>query len=174
MSDFARLVMAAESALPWSPGAFLAAYQSNRRRTTRLLVEGDSVATQLAKFAERHHDWSGMVSELYAILTEALPEGRPPSDWPGSSQWFGNRLTRAIPPLRAIGIEVWKKEDAAGTRVSIKKIAPLSPLAPQAEKIAPPREPQNSAVTGANGANGAKKPTLACPSGNILNRMNHL
>lgn len=102
-----------------------------------------------------------MVSDLYATLTDALPEGRPPSDWPGSSQWFGNRLTRAIPPLRAIGIEVSKREDAAGTRVSIKKIAPLSPLAPQAEKIAPPQQSQKSAVTGANGANGAKNPTLA-------------
>jgi hypothetical protein len=53
MADFARYVVAAEPALPWPPGEFIAAYQRNRERALAGVVEGDLVASAVRQFAKR-------------------------------------------------------------------------------------------------------------------------
>ena len=44
MADFATWVVAAEPALPWEPGTFLAAYTRNRAAVVEYSLEGDPVA----------------------------------------------------------------------------------------------------------------------------------
>jgi hypothetical protein len=61
MADFARFVVAAEPALPWPGGAFLAAYQRNRGQAVAALAEGDLVATAVKNFvASRPDEWQGL------------------------------------------------------------------------------------------------------------------
>jgi hypothetical protein len=135
MADFARFVVAAEPALPWSPGAFLSAYQHNRGQAIAALVEGDVVATTLTKFMQRHPEgWEGLVADLYDSIT---PEFHRPPDWPGNPRWYSDRLRRAAPALRAFGIDVQARHGRRGTSVHIRKIASL---ASPASRIAAPSQ----------------------------------
>lgn len=107
MADFARFVVAAEPALPWPPGAFLRALDWARMNTAASLAEGDAVVVAIRKFMEPQSEWSGLISELHNALSAQIPE-RPhrSRDWPANARWLGDRLRRAIPTLRAIGIVV--------------------------------------------------------------------
>jgi hypothetical protein len=128
MADFARLVVAAEPALPWQPGEFLAAYGRNRGHAIASLVEGDPVAIAVREFmAEQRHDWTGRVSELHVALTARQPlEARRGKDWPANARWFSDRLRRATPALRAVGIAVHERRSSAGAMVALGKIATLA------------------------------------------------
>jgi hypothetical protein len=133
MADFARLAIAAEPALPCLPGTFLEAYLANRRDSTVLLVEGDLVASSISAFVERHPEgWTGLKSQLHQILGDALsPEAKKSGDWPGNARWFADRLRRAAPSLRSIGIAISERRDAAGVRVTISRAAAPAALAAQ-------------------------------------------
>lgn len=137
MADFARLIAAAEPALPWRKGAFLEAYSANRGRVVSTIVEGDIVATRVRAFVvDQGGNWSGLMSDLLALLSETeLPEGGRSSEWPANARWFSNGLTRAAPALRGIGIDVQTKHVKDGTRVDIREIASLaSPASPAADQ----------------------------------------
>jgi hypothetical protein len=120
MADFARLIVAAEPALPWRAGEFLAAFERCRGRSTACIVEGDLVTSTTRIFAnERPGGWSGLVSELYAELSTQLPlEAKRTGEWPGNPRWFSDRLRRAAPSLRALGIVVSERRDAHGMKVT--------------------------------------------------------
>ena len=128
MADFARFVAAAEPALPWPKGAFMAAYQRNRGQAVAALTEGDLVATTVKNFmASRSAEWHGLVSSLFETLSNVIPvEARRSGDWPGNARWFSDRLRRAAPALRALGIDVQEKRDGHGVNVNIRKIASLA------------------------------------------------
>jgi len=124
MADFARLVMAAEPVLPWHPGEFLNAYAANRREAIVATLEGDLVATRLQVFMESKSSWETTVSALYTLLSEEISnDTKRAGDWPGNARWFSDRLTRAAPALRAIGLDVRTRRTATGASVSILKIA---------------------------------------------------
>jgi hypothetical protein len=132
MADFARFIIAAEAALPWQPGDFLKAYRKARRETVVTLADGDLVATSVLAFIGDRSGWEGLVSELYRVLSgRMLPETRRGTDWPGNARWFSDRLRRASPALRALGVDVRDKRDGRGSHLIIRKIAPLASLAAQ-------------------------------------------
>jgi hypothetical protein len=128
MADFAKLVIAAEPALPWNAGEFLTAYERCRGRSTVSIVEGDLVAAAIRTFANEHlGGWSGLVSELYQDLTAQVPlEAKRTGEWPGNPRWFSDRLRRAAPSLRALGIVVSERRDAHGMKVTIGGPAALA------------------------------------------------
>lgn len=128
MSDWARLVVAAEPALPWPAGGFLAALGANASNASASIVEGDLVASAVRDHARRHPGgWSGLVSELLTQTTAALdPDVRKAGDWPGNPKWFSERLTRAIPALRSVGVNVSTKRTAAGVKVRLECLAALA------------------------------------------------
>ena len=99
MADFARLVVAAEPALPWAEGAFLAAYAANRNEAIHSQIEGDLVASLTLEFAKEHpYGWSGLKSALFNILNCRVPlEAKRSADWPRNTRWFSDRLRRATP-----------------------------------------------------------------------------
>jgi hypothetical protein len=47
MADFVKWITAAESALGWPPGAFLAAYSANRHDVTEATFEADGIAVAI-------------------------------------------------------------------------------------------------------------------------------
>ena len=139
MADFAKLIVAAEPRLPWRQGAFLEAYAVNRVNLNATLIESDEVAKRLLAFAEKNGSWSGLMSVLYSELGQDMsPEQRRAVEWPGNVRWFSDRVTRAAPALRAMGITVTSRHGKQGTSVTIGKIAsPASPDPEMAESAVP-------------------------------------
>ena len=138
MADFAKLIVAAEPKLPWRRGAFLEAYATNQVNLNAALIEADEVAKRLLAFAEKHGSWHGLMSAVHAELCQDMsPEQRRAVGWPGNVRWFSDRVTRAAPALRAMGITVTSRHGKQGTSVTIGKIA--SPASPEPEMAEPER-----------------------------------
>lgn len=78
MADFAIWVVAAEPALPWKPGAFLAAYTRNRAVVVENSLEGDVVAVAVRSFMEHQQPWEGTPTELLNELTDVAGGRRGP------------------------------------------------------------------------------------------------
>jgi excisionase family DNA binding protein len=104
MADFARWAVAAEPALGLEAGAFLAAYEANRRGALDLALDADMVAQAVCVHVEQARSWSGTAGELLAVLT--TPERKADRTWPGSGQAMAGRLRRCAPALRAAGLSV--------------------------------------------------------------------
>ena len=135
MADFARLILAAEPVLPWSSGNFLAAYQSNRDQSAGVLADFDCVACAVREFMNGREEWSGLTSDLYRRLSGSIVRNRP-SDWPGNARWFGDRLRRCAPALRAIGIELADRRTSDGVTLTIRRVA--SPATPASPNVSDP------------------------------------
>jgi hypothetical protein len=123
MADFATWIVAAEAALPWEPGNFLAAYTRNRASVVEHSLEGDPVAVALRSFMESRYEWEGTPTELLNELTEAagdlVSRGK---TWPKAANGLSNRLRRAATFLRVSGIEIESAKIGGGRRlVSIRK-----------------------------------------------------
>src|SRR5262245_28987612 len=125
MADFARLIVAAEPALPWSEGSFLAVYEGNRGDAAAAFIEGDLVASTLRSFMNEHSEgWRGYVTALWRTLGAQVPlEAKRRGDWPANARWFSDRLKRAQPALRSTGIGCAEHRDSRGVRLSFEWIA---------------------------------------------------
>ena len=123
MVDFAHWATAAEPGLGWPNGAFMQAYRSNLDHAVEASIEADPVAEAVRLYMELYLDekWEGTASELLKILTERA-EGdysRKSNYWPNTPNHLSNRLRRAAPGLRQIGIEVEHdiREGSQGRRI---------------------------------------------------------
>jgi hypothetical protein len=135
MADFALWVTAAESALGWPKGAFLAAYTSNMEMATDLVLEASALAPVLVRFvneqarqAEMQSDlfdepsewtWSGTASDLLDQLAKFAPDVVRNRGWPRSAAAISNALRRLQPVLRVRGllVEFTRASDHDRTRV---------------------------------------------------------
>jgi hypothetical protein len=130
MADFARFIVAAEPALPWPRGGFLAAYRRNRGQAIAALAEGDLVTTAVRNFMEARETWTGRLSNFYEVLSMTMaPDVRRSGDWPGNARWFSDRLRRASPVLRALGFGIVERRGGTGLTINIGKIASLASFA---------------------------------------------
>jgi hypothetical protein len=106
MADFAVWATAAESALGWEAGAFIAAYTGNREEATQTALEADPAAGAVRTFMQERNEWIGTATELWKALGELVDEGvRHAKVWPGAPNALTARLKRLAPTLRGIGIE---------------------------------------------------------------------
>jgi hypothetical protein len=117
MADFAKWITAAEPGLGWEPGAFLAAYASNRRDVVEAAFEADAVAVAIWKLITTDRSgFEGTPTELLtainAIVSEAVRKSR---YWPENATQLGNRLARATPLLKARGCLIERRH--SGTRI---------------------------------------------------------
>ena len=121
MADFETWIAAAEPALGWENGTFLAAYLRNRKGQMEAAIEADPIGDAVCELVEKE-DWSGSPTELLARLeaqpcvSEAVRKGRA---WPATNKLRG-RLRRLASPLRERGITLDLDEranDAARTRL---------------------------------------------------------
>jgi hypothetical protein len=122
MADFATWVVAAEPALPWPPGAFLAAYIQNRAAVVEHSLESDPVAVVLRKFMESREEWEGTATELLGELSDVAGDLVSRSKaWPKAANSLSNRLRRASTFLRASGIEIDWEENSRPRIVTLRK-----------------------------------------------------
>jgi hypothetical protein len=113
MADFAVWATAAEGALGWESGAFMAAYIGNRQEAADTALDADPVAGAVLELMREREQWSGTASELWTALGELVDESvRHTKSWPGAPNALTGRLKRLAPTLRGSGIEYG--EDRSG------------------------------------------------------------
>jgi hypothetical protein len=107
MADFAVFAAAAERALGWPDGAFIAAYAANRSETTSWALEADLIAQLVVRFMASRQEWRGTAKELLQELrAHASDQERESRAWPGAPHVLSSRLRRAAPVLRDLGLDV--------------------------------------------------------------------
>ena len=141
MADAARWITAAEGALGWPEGSFLAAYQANRTSSRRLTFEASPLAAPIKRLLETG-DWSGSATELLDALEEragdAVIKRR---DWPRSAQQLGTDLRRLAPDLRRLDrIEIVFSRLGSGRAITLVQVhEPLS----QPSRSSPGADPED-------------------------------
>ena len=119
MADFARWVAAAEPALGWPGGAFMAAYDANREAVGDAALDGNAVATAILYLVAEESSWRGTATDLIHELRTRFPvltEDR--QAFPRQANQFASELRRVEPLLRRKGLAVtYSREGRARTRV---------------------------------------------------------
>jgi len=152
MADFAMWIVACEPALPWPPGAFLAAYTGNRQEAVELSLEADVVAVAVRAHMADKEEWSGKPSKLYEALKNHVTEDTQKSKaWPKAPHVLTGRLKRAATFLRAVGVEIdFGKSGDRQTTITRKgmqnSVRSVQSVQPQENQGVSPDASKNSSV----------------------------
>ena len=105
--DFVHWVVAAEEALPWAPGEFLAQYEQNRLSAIDDAIEADPIASAVMKLVQTEGNWSGTATELMQRLTLISPEEvKCSTRWPKQANTLSSKLKRCMTFLRERSVEI--------------------------------------------------------------------
>ncbi len=122
MADFCIWAEAAGPAFGWKPGEFTKAYQDNRAAAIGMTVTADMVAEAILALIEEVNEWQGTASELLDKLNLRVSDQIKRSDqWPKAPNKLSNRLRRAAPGLRAMGLEVIEHDRDRPIRWALRK-----------------------------------------------------
>src|SRR5262249_9025420 len=118
MADFAAWVVAAEPALRWPGGAFLARYLDNRAAAHTPALDQSVLVPLLLKFLDGRGNWQGTAGGLLAELESLADEKvRKRRDWPSTPRKLSGDLRRLAPNLRrGAGLEVRFDRDPGKAR----------------------------------------------------------
>ncbi len=146
LADFARLIVAAEAALPWERGAFLREYGQMQSEAAGTVLDGEPVADALRALMDRESEWMGTVKALLAVLNgqEGHPEGRrPPQGWPRTPRALGGSLRRLAPALGKVGYLITAEgRSREGERYRLYKVTD-STCTTFTPPLEPPQHEQN-------------------------------
>ena len=127
MADFALWATAAESALGWSQGTFMAAYNGNRESANDLALESSTLARPLLDLLEERGEWSGTASELLEALESRVTDQiKRQKSWPKNGRSIAGHLKRLSPNLRAANWDVEYQRQASQRLWSIRRITALA------------------------------------------------
>lgn len=128
MADFATWVVAAESALPWATGEFLAAYQRNRDDIISAALDADLVAAGVMHLVAEHQHWHGSAKELLDEMDLKLGNHQTRQwGWPRTPRGLSDRVRRLAPFLRTVGIAVDFERETTGSRRRLIHLRALGP-----------------------------------------------
>jgi hypothetical protein len=123
MADAALWVVAAESALGWTPGTFMHAYTANRSEASTLVLEDSPVAQGILILMGKHEAWEGSASDLLKVLTQGKDEKeRQREGWPKKANGLSGTLRRLAPNLSAAGVDVFFGRDARGRTITLSHV----------------------------------------------------
>lgn len=123
MADFAAWVVAAEPALPWEPGRFLAALIDNGQRLQRSALMFDPLCGAIHDLVPPGaQPWTGRTLDLQARLHAAIPAPtRKAVRFPANTLALVGELRRIAPHMRTtMGIDIAVSD--AGQNVSIRRV----------------------------------------------------
>ena len=141
MADFALWATAAESALGWSKGTFMAAYNGNRESANDLALESSTIARPLLDLLEDRGEWCGSASELLEVLEPRVTDQiKRQKSWPKNGRSIAGHLKRLSPNLRAAGWEVEYQRQASQRLWSIRRLTDPASSDPFASQPAPVSE----------------------------------
>ena len=110
MADFAVFGEAVGRALGWPTGAFIGAYDINRRGRSAKALEQSQLGAALVKMIEwgEPETWSGSPQELRDLLARWVsPDlARAKKQWPRTPAMLSKELRRLAPELRRRGIDI--------------------------------------------------------------------
>ena len=124
MADFALWVTAAETALGWTPGAFMASYTANLDSGVEVALEASPFGEALLKYMTGNRkDWSGTATDLLNELERTAHDRAVKSQaWPKSGKGAASALRRLSPLFRRMGIIIDQQHREAGTGRRIVEI----------------------------------------------------
>ena len=126
MADFARWVTAAETALGWAAGDFMAAYQGNRDSANDLAIESSPVGQPLLDYLDEHGGWDGTATSLLDELEKQVSDQvKRHKVWPKNGRSLAGQLNRLSPNLRSAGWEVEYHRQASRRTWSIQRRSPV-------------------------------------------------
>lgn len=102
MADLALWVTAAETALGWDKGKFMAIYSDNREEAADLAIESDLFATTLRDLMRASPD--PQIDLHWSVLLKMLEPLDKPRGWPTNAKALATRLKRLAPALRQYGV----------------------------------------------------------------------
>lgn len=140
MADFAIWGTAAERALGWEEGSFLAAYEKNRESANDLAIEACPVGQTLVNLLVSRGGWEGPAAALLDALREfASDEAVRARSWPKNASSLGRQLTRLAPNLRQAGWAIEQHRNGGNRTWSIQPRgdAPIRPIRSEAPVCAP-------------------------------------
>ena len=124
MADFAKRVEAAAPALGWDQGVFLGAYEQNRASAVELSVDADPVSSAVRAFVVGRDSWTGTATTLLEMLALQAPdEVVRTRSWPKAAAALSNRLRRAAPALRRLGVVVELRRQKGRSHITLGKVA---------------------------------------------------
>jgi hypothetical protein len=177
MADFAAWATAAEGALGWPRGTFLAAYTDARQQAVEVALDASPIADPLRRLLDGAGPWQGTASELLHKLASLAVDGATKAeDWPRRANSLSAQLRRLAPDLRRAGISVrWERQARKRTRlIYLEKLtdsssASSAPVAPgETSSAGSSAEPGDSAgnlwpADGADDADGVSPDFSAAP-----------
>ncbi len=146
MADFARWVTAAEPAMGWPKGTFMAAYGGNQQSANELALEASVVARPLLELLEAQGNWSGSAGELLVALAERVDDqAKRQHGWPKNPRSLSGHLKRLSPNLRSAGWDVdydrtskkrvWSIQPASSASSSANELPAMQPDAKSCELL---------------------------------------
>ncbi len=125
MADFCIWAEAAGPAFGWRPGQFTEAYQGNRDDAISISVTADVVAEAILAMVEEVNEWQGTATELFDQLNlQVSDQVRRSDQWPKAPNALSNKLRRAAPGLRSMGLEVVEHDRARPRRWELRRKRP--------------------------------------------------
>lgn len=107
MADFALWIVAAEPALGWAKGDFLAAYNTNRGAANSLALESSIIGPPVLALMDKDELWQGTAKDLLAEIERNTDDKtKKRKEWPTSPRKLAGELRRLAPNLRREGIDV--------------------------------------------------------------------
>ena len=125
MADFAKLAVAAETALK-TDGAltFLEAYQVNRDEATEAVIESSPLGDKLRDLVLINGSWEGTATQLLAALNEkATDSERRAKNWPAAPNRLKTPLQRLAPSLRKVGVGVEYDRKRESSKIVLTRLS---------------------------------------------------
>jgi len=123
MADFAEWVVATEPSLPWRGGLFLEAYGENRGAAVETALESDPVSVAIRALMSEQNLFEGTMTDLLNLLGDRVPEQmRESKAWPKLPNFLSNRVRRAAPSLRSVGIEFEEWRESGRRLYRLEKV----------------------------------------------------
>lgn len=104
MAEFVQFGEAVASVLGLAEGTFLRAYEENRDRGARAALDSDPLTVAIQSLMAECGSFDGTATELLAALGNHQPPWQ--CGFPRDPRTLSERLRRAAPDLRRIGIEI--------------------------------------------------------------------
>ena len=129
MADFARLVHAAEDALPWQRGKFAALHLEASDDLSAGILESEPVAAAVLTWFARRAGGEAKIKASELLLDLETQEGyagdhprRKPDGWPKRANSLSTKLRRLAPALRAKRVDVGFERSDSGRLIVLAAV----------------------------------------------------
>ena len=151
LADFAEWVTAAEPALGWKNGAFMAAFNAGQADAHNQVLEASPIFTPLIALLDSQPDgaWKGTATDLLLALDlKATEAHKRRKDWPRQANSLAGAVRRLAPNLPAAGIQHEETRDKKRGGIKVHAFTRLenggNPSSPSSPSSPEPDSPEDT------------------------------